>query len=84
LKQPQYQPMSAEKQVMILAAGTYGYLDDWPVEEVSAYEKQMIEFMEAKHGDILAEIKEKGQISDDLEGKIKKALDEFKTVFHPA
>jgi F-type H+/Na+-transporting ATPase subunit alpha len=84
LKQPQYQPMSAEKQVMILAAGTYGYLDDWPVEEVSAYEKQMIEFMEAKHGDIMAEIKEKGQISDDLEGKIKKALDEFKTVFHPA
>ncbi|MFO7460406.1 MAG: F0F1 ATP synthase subunit alpha [Desulfatiglandales bacterium] len=84
LKQPQYQPMSAEKQVMILAAGTYGYLDEWPVEEVSAFEKQMIEFMEAKHGDILAEIKEKGQISDDLEGKIKKALDEFKTVFHPA
>ena len=84
LKQPQYQPMSAEKQIMILAAGTYGYLDEWPVDAVSAYEKQMIEFMEAKHGDILGEIKEKGQISDDLEAKIKKALDEFKTIFQPA
>ena len=84
LKQPQYQPMSAEKQVMILAAGTYGYLDEWPVEAVSSYEKQMIEFMEAKHGDILGEIKEKGLISDELEAKIKKALDEFKSVFHPA
>jgi F-type H+-transporting ATPase subunit alpha len=84
LKQPQYQPMSAEKQIMILAAGTYGYLDEWPVDAVSAYEKQMIEFMEAKHADILGEIKEKGQISDDLEAKIKKALDEFKTIFQPA
>jgi F-type H+/Na+-transporting ATPase subunit alpha len=83
LKQPQYQPMSAEKQIMILAAGAYGYLDDWPVEAVSAYEKQMIEFMESKHADVLKEIKEKGQISDDLEAGIKKALDEFKTIFQP-
>ncbi|MBN2032296.1 MAG: F0F1 ATP synthase subunit alpha [Deltaproteobacteria bacterium] len=84
LKQPQYQPMSAEKQIMILAAGTYGYLDDWPVDAVSAYEKQMIEFMESKHGDVLGEIKEKGQISDDLEAKIKAALDDFKNVFQHA
>jgi F-type H+/Na+-transporting ATPase subunit alpha len=84
LKQPQYQPMSAEKQIMILAAGTYGYLDEWPVDAVSAYEKQMLEFMDGKHADILSEIKEKGKISDELEAKIKKALDEFKTVFQPA
>jgi len=83
LKQPQYQPMAAEKQVMILAAGTYGYLDEWPADAVSAYESQMLEFMEAKHGDILKEIKETGQISDELEAKIKKGLDEFKTIFQP-
>jgi F-type H+-transporting ATPase subunit alpha len=83
LKQPQYQPMSAEKQVMILAAGAYGYLDEWPVDAVSAYEKQMLEFMVSKHGDILKEIKEKGQISDELEGRIKKAFDEFKPMFQP-
>jgi F-type H+-transporting ATPase subunit alpha len=83
LKQPQYQPMAAEKQVMILAAGAYGYLDEWPVDAVGVYEKQMIEFMEAKHGDVLKEIKETGQISDELEAKIKKALDGFKSTFQP-
>jgi F-type H+-transporting ATPase subunit alpha len=83
LKQPQYQPMAAEKQVAILFAGTYGYLDEWPVESVSVFETQMLEFMEKKHGDLLKEIKEKNVISEDLEGKLKKALDEFKTMFQP-
>jgi F-type H+-transporting ATPase subunit alpha len=84
LKQPQYQPMAAEKQVAILFAGTYGYLDEWPVESVRVFETQMLEFMEKKHGDLLKEIKEKNVISEDLEGKLKKALDEFKTMFQPA
>jgi len=83
LKQPQYQPMAAEKQIAILFAGTYGYLDEWPVESVRVFETQMLEFMEKKHGDLLKEIKEKNVISEDLEGKLKKALDEFKTMFQP-
>jgi F-type H+-transporting ATPase subunit alpha len=84
LKQSQYQPMPGEKQIMILYAGTFGYLDEWPVEAVSDYEKQMLEFMESKYVDLLNEIKEKKDISDELEEKIKAALDEFKTVFQPA
>jgi len=84
LKQPQYQPMPAERQILILYAGTFGYLDEWPVEAVSDYEKQMLEFMESKHVDLLNEIKEKKDISDELEEKIKAALDEFKAVFQPA
>jgi len=84
LKQPQYQPMGAEKQVMILFAGTFGYLDEFPVETVSEYETQMLEFMESKYSDILNEIKDKKIISDELEEKIKKALDEFKDVFQSA
>jgi F-type H+-transporting ATPase subunit alpha len=83
LKQAQYQPMPAEKQVMILAAGTFGYLDEWPADGVSSYEKEMLSFMVSKHADVLQEIKEKGQISDELEGKVRNALDEFKTVFQP-
>jgi F-type H+-transporting ATPase subunit alpha len=83
LKQPQYQPMSAEKQIMILAAGAWGYLDEWPADAVSAYEKQMIEFVQAKHGGILDEIKQKGQISDELETKMRKALDDFKAMYQP-
>ena len=84
LKQPQYQPIPAEKEVMILWAGANGYLDEWPVETVLDYEKQMLEFMESKHSDILAEIKDKADISDELEGKMKAALDEFKSIYQPA
>ena len=84
LKQPQYQPMAAEKEVMILFAGAFGYLDEWPVEAVSNYETQMLEFMGSKHSDLLGEIKDKEDISDELEEKLKAALDEFKSVFQPA
>jgi F-type H+-transporting ATPase subunit alpha len=84
LKQPQYQPMTAEKQVMILFAGTYGYLDEWPVESVNTYETQMLSFMEKEYADLLEEIKEKNVITDDLEERMKKAFDEFKAVFKPA
>ena len=82
LKQGQYQPMPAEKEVSILYAGTNGYLDEWPQEAVGEYEKQMLEFLEGKYPDILKEIKEKQDISDELDGKMKKALDEFKGIFH--
>jgi F-type H+-transporting ATPase subunit alpha len=81
LKQPQYQPMPAEKQVTILFAGANGYLDEWPVESVLSYEKQMLEFMDARHRDLLDEIRDKNDISAELDGKLRKALDEFKGVF---
>jgi len=84
LKQPQYQPMPAEKQVTILFAGTFGYLDEVPTESVSEYEKQMLQFMNDKHPEILKEIKEKSIINEELEGKMKKALDQFKEMFQPA
>ncbi len=83
LKQPQYQPMPAQNEIMILFAGAHGYLDDWPEEAVSEYERQMIEFMGSKHGELLNEIKEKGDIPEALEQNLKKALDEFKAGFQP-
>jgi len=84
LKQGQYQPMNAGKQVAILFAGANGYLDEWPVEAVVDYEKQMLEFLESKYPEILSEIKEKDDISDNLDEKMRKALDEFKEAFQPA
>jgi F-type H+-transporting ATPase subunit alpha len=83
LKQPQYQPMPAEKEVMILFAGIFGFLDEWPVESINEYERQMLEFVESKHADLLNEIKDKKEISGDLEGKLKTVLEEFKGVFQP-
>jgi F-type H+-transporting ATPase subunit alpha len=84
LKQPQYQPMPAEREVMILFAGANGYLDEWPVETVREYERQMLEFMDSKHRDLLDEIKQKNEISGELDPKLRKALDEFKSVFQAA
>jgi F-type H+/Na+-transporting ATPase subunit alpha len=81
LKQPQYQPMSAEKEVMSLYSGTRGFLDSVPVDKVSQYEQQMLAFVERKYPDILAEIKEKKIISDSLDEKIDAALKEFAGVF---
>jgi len=84
LKQPQYKPMPAEKEVMSLYAGTRGYLDPIPVDKVSEYETEMLAFIERKHPEILAELKEKNVIGDSLDEKMKKALQEFAEVFKAA
>jgi len=81
LKQPQYQPMPAEKEVISLYSGTRGYLDGVAVDRVQQYEAQMLSFMERKYPEILSEIKEKKVISDELDAKIQKALVEFGEVF---
>lgn len=83
LKQPQYQPLSAEKEVMILFAAANGFLDDWPEESVADYENQMLAFMDAKNRGLLDEIKDKGAIDDSLGEKLKAALAEFEGTFQP-
>ena len=81
LKQPQYKPMSHESQVLSLFAGTQGFLDELPLESIGDYEAQMLEFMGSKHTGILDEIREKEELSDDLQESIKKALAEFGELF---
>jgi F-type H+/Na+-transporting ATPase subunit alpha len=83
LKQPQYQPMTAEKEVTILFAGANGYLDEYPAQAVSDYEKQMLDFMESKHPEILKELKEKNDISKELDQQMRSALDAFRGIFQP-
>jgi F-type H+-transporting ATPase subunit alpha len=83
LKQPQYQPMPAEKEVAILFAGANGYLDEYPVRAVSDYEKQMLEFMESKHPEILKELKDRNDISKELDQQMRDALDAFRGIFQP-
>ncbi|MBW1713980.1 MAG: F0F1 ATP synthase subunit alpha [Deltaproteobacteria bacterium] len=81
LKQPQYQPLPAEKQILILFAGTQGFLDEIPIEAIKDYEPQLYEFIESKHPDIYNEIREKKALDDELQDKMKKALGEFGEVF---
>jgi F-type H+-transporting ATPase subunit alpha len=81
LKQPQYQPMPVEKQVMIIFAANNGYIDDYPVNAARRYEAEMMTFIESSHSGILAEVREKKAIDNDLQARIKAALDEFKGQF---
>jgi F-type H+-transporting ATPase subunit alpha len=81
LKQPQYQPMPAEKQILIIYAGTRGFLDKYPVEAVQRYEKELFEFLETKYKEIFSGLKAKWVIDEELDKKIENALKEFDTVF---
>ena len=81
LKQPQYQPMPTEKQVMVIYAGTRGYLDQHPVTAVGKWEKEFLAFMDAKHPEVGAKIRETGKLSDDVESGLKAGLDAFQAAF---
>ena len=81
LKQPQYAPMPVEKQVVIIYAATKKYLLDVPVEKVADFEKELFEFIDTKYPDIFENIRTKKKLDDDLEGAIKKAIEEFKKDF---
>ncbi len=78
LKQPQYVPMPLHKQVMILYAAINGYLDDVPVEKISAFEEAFHRFMENSHPEIGSRISEEKDLSPEIEEELKKAIAEFK------
>jgi F-type H+-transporting ATPase subunit alpha len=77
LKQPQYEPLSVEQQVVVVFAGTNGYLDDVPAAEVREYESQLHRFMETRFGNVLSAIREKKSIDDETKGALSAALKEF-------
>jgi F-type H+-transporting ATPase subunit alpha len=77
LKQPQYQPLSVVDQIIGIYAGTKGYLDNVPINDVQEWEKDMQAFMRSNKQDILDELAEKQQLDDDLIKSIQDALVEF-------
>ena len=81
LKQPQYQPLSVEKQVLIVYAGTSGVLDDLPLDKIRAFEVELFRFVENAHPTILTDIREKKEMTDDLKKATNAALKEFKDRF---
>jgi F-type H+-transporting ATPase subunit alpha len=82
LKQPQYQPLSMEKQVTVLFAGTRGFLDEYPTDVVAKYEAGLYPFIEERFPEVFSGLKEKQEITEDLEKLMKEALtaygEEFK------
>lgn len=81
LKQPQYQPLPVEKQVMLIYAAINNYLEDIGVENVKAFEKGFYEFMDVQYPEVGKAIRESGQMSAETEEVLKKAIDVYKQQF---
>ena len=84
LKQPQYSPLAVEEQVFVIYAGTKGFLDTIPVDQVSAYEARLLEDVRANGKDILDTIRDQQKLDDALEDKMKSFLQSFTDGFAPA
>jgi F-type H+-transporting ATPase subunit alpha len=78
LKQPQYQPMDVEKQVLVIWAATNGYIDDVPVDDVRSFEKGLLQFVENSHPGLLTSIREKKNLTDEIKADLKQAVQDFK------
>ncbi len=81
LKQPQYSPYPVERQVVSVWAGTEGYLDDVPVEDVRRFETEFLEDIQLTHAGIYDAIRETGQLDDDTVVALKDAISEFRSRF---
>ena len=78
LKQPQYEPMSLENQIIVIYAGTNGYADQVPLEQMRAWEVALLRFMERSYPEIGREIIEKKRLTDEATPKLRDALEAFK------
>ncbi len=81
LKQGQYVPMPVEKQVVSIFAGTNGFLDDIPIDDVQRFEGEFLELMELKHADLLQEIAMKKDLTEQMTVALKKILTDFSVSF---
>ncbi|MBP7146588.1 MAG: F0F1 ATP synthase subunit alpha [Acidobacteria bacterium] len=81
LKQPQYAPISVEKQIAIIFAGTNGYLDNIAVNKVGEFERRLYEYLDVSRAELLQEIARKRKLDDDLVQKLRATLEEFSAQF---
>jgi F-type H+/Na+-transporting ATPase subunit alpha len=81
LKQDQFVPMPVEKQVLVIFAGSNGYLDDVPVNDIGRFEHDLLAFAEAHSGSLLAKIATKKALDDEIRNELKQLLTEFKERF---
>lgn len=77
LKQPQYQPMELEQQVVVLFAGTNGYADNVPLDKMAQWQADLLRYVESSHPDLINAIVEKKAITDEIRAALRKALDSF-------
>jgi F-type H+-transporting ATPase subunit alpha len=83
LKQPQYEPVPVERQVIYVFTATGGYLDDLPVEDAKRFVEELSQFLETRHADIGERIRTDGDLPDETEEVLRSAIAEFKETFQP-
>jgi F-type H+/Na+-transporting ATPase subunit alpha len=81
LKQPQYQPMSAEDQVAVIWVATSGYLDGIPVPAIRQYEVGFLQFLKSKYSTVVTGLRDRNELTEEIVSGLKKAADEFKGLF---
>jgi F-type H+-transporting ATPase subunit alpha len=81
LKQDQYSPLPVEQQILVIFAGTNGYVDEVPVPAVRKFEAELLRFATSKYQPLLDDIRTKKQLDDDLKARIKSVIEEFKKSF---
>ena len=83
LKQKQYAPLDVERQVLLIIAATRDYLNDYALGAIGKYEEELYSYIDNNYPDIFRDLRDKKELTDEIEAKVKKALDEFKTIFKP-
>jgi F-type H+/Na+-transporting ATPase subunit alpha len=83
LKQPQYQPLPVEREIVLIWTATGGYLDPFPVEDAKRFVQGLVEHLDART-DVLGTIRETGDLSDETEATLKASVEEFATSFQPS
>jgi F-type H+-transporting ATPase subunit alpha len=81
LKQPQYSPLAVEEMVVVISAGTRGYLDGVAVNAIGRYQEELLAKVKSAHPDFLEAVRSKKALSDELEAKLKSILDDFTKTF---
>ena len=81
LKQDQYSPLPFSKQILIIMAGTGGFLDDMPVDQVRPFEKELYQYVDSTNPGILRQIMEKKILDDSLKAQMQKIITEAKQQF---
>ena len=82
LKQGQFEPMPIEHQVAIIFAATQGFLDNIPAEQIKIFENKFHEYLKIEQKELLNEIKEKKELTEEIDKKLREAIEEFKKSFN--
>ncbi|MFO7815722.1 MAG: F0F1 ATP synthase subunit alpha [Halanaerobiales bacterium] len=81
LKQPQYSPMSVEKQIIVIYAVVEGYLDDIPIDNVNRFEDELLSYVDSNYQDLKEDIKTVGKLTDEIESRLISVIEEFQELF---